>query len=120
MTAKSGDAIVVTAFGAAPPTGNQYETAAAGKECVQATLAFSNGSNAEWTLPASEVGVVDSSGQKYTTSSMNCGTGDDISSLVAGGHATGKELFEVPTGSALNLSWVPNTFNNEVYQTKLR
>ena len=71
MTASNGDAITVTAFGLAPATGNEFETAAPGKECDQVTLAITNGSSAEWTDPPSEVGIVDASGQKYTAPAMN-------------------------------------------------
>jgi hypothetical protein len=120
MTAKNGEAMTVATFGPAPPSGNEFQSPPAGKECVQVTLTINNGSNAEWTVPTAEVGAVDANGQKYDTAAMDCGNGDNISSLVAGGHATAKEIFEVPTGTALNLSWVPNQFENEVYQTKLR
>lgn len=120
MAAKNGDAVTISAFGASPPTGNEFEVAGPGKECVQVTAQLANGSNTEWAIPGSELGVVDAAGQKYTSSSVNCGTSDDVQSLVAGGHATAKINFEVPIGSALNLSWVPNQFESEVYQTKLR
>ncbi len=118
MKASSGDQMVVTAFGPYS-SGNQFEAPAAGKECDQVALTFTNGSSGEWLLPTSEVGVVDANGQKYTES-FTCGTSDTVDSVVAGGHASAKMYFEVPKGSPLNLSWVPNQFESEVHQTKLR
>jgi hypothetical protein len=64
--------------------------------------------------------VVDAGGQKYDSFSANCGAGDPISTILAGGHAPANEVFEVPAGSALKLTWVPNRFESEVYETKLR
>lgn len=119
MTAQDGKSVTVTGFMPNYKTGNEFESPAAGKECVQVTLALTNGGKDEWSLPLSEVSVVDQAGQKYELT-FDCGSSDDISGLVAGGHAAAKMVFEVPQASPLNLTWVPNQFEPAVYQTKLR
>jgi hypothetical protein len=121
MKSKDGKSVTVTKFTPNFSTGNEFETPDPGKECVQVTLALSNGSSSEWSLPLSEIGVVDSTGQKYSAfGSMNCGSGDNIDSIVAGGHANASLTFQVPANSPLNLTWVPNSLEDQVYQAKLR
>jgi hypothetical protein len=120
MHAQSGDSVTATALNLSYSSGNEFETASAGHQCIQVTVALNNGSQSEWTLPLSEVSVVDGAGQKYDSFGGNCGSGDSIDSLVVGGHAAAKLVFEVPANSPLNLTWVPDQFGPEVYQTKLR
>lgn len=120
MRARDGKQMTVVAFGLAPPSGNEFETPSPGRQCVQATLALVNGSTVEWMLPIFDLGVVDASGQKYDATSFNCLRTDDVQSIVARGRVTARARFEVPRGSSLNLSWVPNPFETEVHQTKLR
>lgn len=104
MTDSNGKSVTVTSVQHGYSTGNQFEVPAAGNECVRVGVSLTNGSKDEWLLPMSDLSVVDASGQKYTEGS-NCGLSTDISSLVAGGHATGFIGFEVPKGSALNFTF---------------
>jgi hypothetical protein len=120
MKATSGDSVTTTAFTPNYSSADQFSTPSAGQQCIQVTVAVNNGSQSEWLLPLSELSVVDASGQKYDSFAIDCGSGDSIDALVAGGHATAKLVFEVPANTPLNLTWVPNQFLSEVYQTKLR
>jgi hypothetical protein len=119
MVSSTGKTVTVTAFKRNYSSGNSFEVPAAGKECVQVTFVLVNGSKTEWTLPTFELNVLDSNGQKYDISFI-CGQSDDISSLVAGGHATVNEVYEVPAGIALDATWKPNIFLDAVFQTTLK
>jgi Domain of unknown function (DUF4352) len=119
MVGSDGKSVTVTAFKRNYKSGNQFEVPAKGKECVQVTFALVNGSTSEWSLPTAELNVVDANGQKYT-SSFTCGTSDDVSSLVAKGHATAKEIYEVPKGMAIDATWQPDIFSTNVLQTPLK
>jgi hypothetical protein len=118
MKASSGEAVTVTGFKA--NTGaTDFSAPPAGKQCIQITFTIVNGSSKEWLDPVGELNVVDSNGQKYDSFAIDCANGDQITSLVAGGHATATEYFEVPTGLALDAVWQPNFFETTVFQTKL-
>jgi hypothetical protein len=119
MVGPDGKTVTVKAFKRKYRSGNQFEVPAKGKECVRVTFALVNGGTSEWSLPSFELSVVDSNGQKYT-SSFTCGSGDDINAIVAGGKATDNEIYEVPLGIGLNATWVPNSFESTVLQTALK
>lgn len=91
-----------------------------GKECVLVTIALTNGSKSEWTLPTYSINVVDAQGAKYDQA-FGCGENSTAaSSLVAGGHIEAPIAFQVPTGSPLNLTWHPDLFSGSTYQLPLQ
>jgi hypothetical protein len=119
MVDSDGRSVTVLSFKRKYSTGNQFDKPDAGKELVLVTFGLSNGSKSEWSLPLYELNVVDANGQKYTSGIT---TGQDrVDSLVAGGKAPKvKQIYEVPTGSALDVTWVPNMFEKTVFQTALK
>jgi hypothetical protein len=119
MKAKDGQAATVVSFKRNYQSTNQFEHPAAGKECVQVHMAFLNGSKQEWHGPTGAISVVDDSGQKSDSYTM-CGSSSRIDSLVAGGHAEADVFFEVKAGVPLNVTFKPNIFADEVYQTPLQ
>lgn len=120
-TAMTSDShsVTVTAFKRNYSSGNMFEKPAKGKECVRVSYALKNSSSNEWSDPLFEIAVVDANGQKYNAS-FTCGPNGDVSSLVAGGHASTTQLYEVTKGVALDVAWSPNLFDSSVLQTPLK
>jgi len=118
MKSSEGETVTVLSFKRSFATGNQFEAPAAGNEFVQVTYALFNGSNAEWTLPLSELGLVDANGQKYSIAFA--APQSNVDSLIAGGKAPKvTQVYEVPKGAAVDVTWTPNMFESTVFQTPL-
>src|SRR6266851_7254341 len=116
MKADDGRLVTVVSFKRSYSTGNQFEAPSQGHEFVLVVYKLVNGSGHEWSLPTAELSVLDANGQKYDETPW----GDNVSSLVAGGHADAvKVIYEVPTGIALDVVWQPDIFSGTVYQTTL-
>lgn len=119
MVASDGHSVTVLSFKRTYSTGNEFDVPKAGNEYVQVTYAVSNGASTEWSGPLYEVSVVDANGQKYSSGFVT-GQGH-VDSLVAGGKAPSvTQVYEVPTGSALDVVWTPNMFESTVFQTPLK
>jgi len=119
MKDSSGESVTVVSFKRGFSTGNEFDVPKAGDEYVQVTYKLVNGSSSEWTLPLSELTLIDANGQKYNEAFVSSGE-DTIDSLAAGGHAdAAHDVYEVPTGTAIDVVWQPNLFETTVYQTAL-
>jgi hypothetical protein len=119
MKAGDGKSVTVLAFKRGFSTGNEFEAPKAGNEYVQVTYKLLNGSSTEWTEPLFELNLIDANGQKYTEAFVSVGE-DTVSSLAANGHADAvHDVYEVPTGLAIDVVWQPNLFETAVYQTTL-
>jgi hypothetical protein len=121
MKLDNGETVTVTtdALGVTDP--NALTPPSPGQQCIKVSVSLNNGSSNEWTLPLSEMTVVDASGQKYNADNGigTCPSGTaSISSLVAGGNATADIVFQVPSTGAINFNWSP-TLSGKVYQTPL-
>ena len=118
MKSSEGLSVTVASFKrnvAAP----DFVTLPAGKECVQVNYVLVNGSKSEWSAPTIELKLVDANGQTYDTLAFECPNGDNVSSLVASGHANATEYYEVPKGIALAVVWQPDIFASATFQTPL-
>jgi len=121
MTLDNGEVVTVTADTPGVTDPNALTPPSPGQQCIKVSVSLVNGSSNEWTLPLSEMTVVDSSGQKYNADNGigTCPSGTaTISSLVAGGKATADLVFQVPSAGALNFNWSP-TLSGKVFQTTL-
>jgi hypothetical protein len=121
MIYSSGEQVTVTAYAAGVTDPNALETAAPGQQCVKVSVAIKNGSTSEWSLPLSEMTIVDASGQKYNADNGigTCPSGTaSISSLVAGGSGTADLVFQVPTSGKLDFNWTP-VLATQVFQVPL-
>jgi hypothetical protein len=119
MKASDGKTVTVLSFKRGFSTGNEFDTPKAGHEYVQVVYKLDNGSSSEWAEPLFGLTLIDSNGQKYNEAFVSAGE-DSVDSLAAGGHAAAvHDVYEVPTGIAIDVVWQPNMFESTLFQTKL-
>jgi len=122
MTDSNGESVTVTGFSTKGVDPSGFLPLPAGKECLGISVTVKNGSSTEWTLPLSEVSVVDASGQKYdglSSDNAACLNSTSIDSLVAGGSGAGTVYLAVPSAGALDVNWSPSDLSGQVFQTPL-